>query len=213
MRYDLMMMELALKNQVNFNIENFVEIGSRDGHDTNTIKSIFGLKDSNCYIFEAHPDCYQFITNTYPKFNTFNCAITSKTEPVTFNAGIVGVEGNIGMSSLLNLISGDFKSKSVTVDGWRFDEVCNQINLDSIDCMKLDVEGYTYEVLSGFGDMLSKVKVMQIELEHTEVWEGQKTYVDIKSYLESNGFIETYFVRHSYDQSDVLFINEKYYKK
>lgn len=213
MRYDLSMIDIALKNQVNFNVENFVEIGSRDGHDTETIKNIFGLKDSNCYIFEAHPDCYRSIIDTYPNFNTFNCAVTEKTEPVTFNAGIVGVEGNIGMSSLLDLASGTFKSNSVTVDGWRFDDICEQIGLNSVDCLKLDVEGYTYEVLSGFGNMLPKIKVMQIELEHVEVWTGQKTYNDIKSYLEANGFIETFFVRHSYGQSDAIFINEKYYKK
>jgi FkbM family methyltransferase len=213
MRYDLLMIELALKNHVNFNMSNFVEIGSRDGHDTNTIKTIFNLRESDCYIFEAHPDCYQSIVNTYPSFNTFNCAVSNETKPIEFNAGIVGIEPNIGVSSVLDMTTDGFKSNRITVDGWRFDDICDNIGLSEIDCLKLDVEGYTYEVLESFGLMLGRVKVLQIEMEHYEAWKGQKLYEEIKTFMTDNDFIEVFFIRHSYGQSDALFINKKYYKQ
>lgn len=213
MRYDLFMIDLALKNNANFIPTNFIEIGSRDGHDTNFIKQHFNIPDNKCYIFEAHPDCFLNIKNTYPTFNIFNCAISNKTQPIKFNAGIIGVENNIGCSSILKDTSGGFKSNEILIDGWRFDEICTQLDLIDIDVVKIDVEGHTKEVLLGFGSMLSKTKSLQLELEHIECWENQTLYDDINKFLIDNGFIEIVFIRHSYDQSDSFWINQNYIKK
>lgn len=213
MRYDLLMIEVAMKQFANFTPTNIIEIGSRDGHDTEHIRRTFGLSEESCYIFEAHPDCYAAIEKSYPRFNLFNCAITNKVGVVEFNAGIVGVEDNIGGSSVLKDVTGNFKSKTVQVDGWRFDEVCKTVGLVDIDLVKIDVEGHTQEVLEGFGSMLDRTKAIQVELEHKECWEGQALYEDIKKFLIENNFMEVFFIRHAHDQSDSFWIKEKYYKK
>lgn len=208
MRYDLIMIEVLLKSPIiKYLPKNVVEIGSRDGHDINTIKNIFSIKDENCFIFEAHPDCYQNIKNTYKNFNVFNCAITDKTGVIKFNAGIVGQEGNIGMSSVLEQNSGGFKSKQVEIDGWRFDEICKQLNLKEIDLVKIDVEGHSLNVLESFGDTIKNTKYIQIELEHVQIWKNQKVYENIKDFLLENNFIEIGFMRHCYSQSDSLWAN------
>lgn len=212
MRYDLIMIELSMKQFVNFKLNNIIEIGSRDGHDTECIRNIFDLSNEQCYIFEAHPDCYESIKKTYPDFNVFNCAVTNKTGIVKFNAGIFGVEDNIGISSILKDITGKFKSKQISIDGYRFDEICDKINLSDIDLVKIDVEGHAKEVLHGFGKMIDRTKAIQIELEHVECWEGQALYEDIKNFLLTKDFIEVFFIRHAYDQSDSFWINKKYYK-
>lgn len=206
------MIEAAIKNNAAFTPKNFIEIGSRDGHDTAAMRQVFNLSPRNCFIFEAHPWCYSNIITTYPEFNTFNCAISNKTMPITFNAGIVGVEDNIGCSSIKES-SGDFKSDLIEVDAWRFDEICESLKIDSIDIIKIDVEGHTLEVLEGFGKMLSKVKALQLELEHIECWAGQALYDEIKKFLLDNDFVEVFFVRHAYDQSDSMWINNKHLKK
>lgn len=214
MRYDLIITELIAKSPlVSFVPKNIVEIGSRDGHDVNALKQIFNVTDNNCYIFEAHPDCYDQIKTTYSNFNVYNCAITNKTGPIKFNAGIIGVEGNVGISSVFDYKLGDFKSKEVEVDGWRFDDVCQHIELDQLDIVKIDVEGHSLEVLEGFGHMLQSTKLIQIELEHTEVWHNQATYDAVKQFFTSNGFIEVAHIRHSWCQSDSLWINDKYINK
>jgi FkbM family methyltransferase len=197
----------------NFIPKNIFEIGSRDGHDTNFLKQIFNISNSNCYIFEAHPDCYSFIKSTYPQFNVFNCGITNKTGTIKFNAGIVGEEGNIGMSSILKQNNNEFKSKEILVDGWRFDDICKQLNLLEIDIVKIDVEGHSLEVLEGFGTTLNHTKMIQIELEHDELWKNQATYDTVKDFLIKHDFIEIAFMRHSWSQSDSLWLNKKYVNK
>lgn len=205
------MIELTLKEIFKSTPLNFVEIGSRDGHDTDYIRKVFNIPESSCYILEAHPDCYSQIKSRYSNYNVYNCAITNKTGVLEFNAGIMGVEDNIGCSSILEDASGGFKSNKVTVDGWRFDELCEQLRLYNIDLIKIDVEGHTKEVLEGFGEMLKAVKILQVELEHKEAWKGQALYDDIAGYLRANNFEQVIFIKHSHDQSDSIWANRQYY--
>lgn len=211
MRYDLMMMKHVCDDILKFTPTNFVEIGSRDGHDTNFIRESYRLHPHNCYIFEAHPDCYESIISTYPNINTHHCAITSHTGPITFHAGVVGVETNVGCSSINRDLSGGFLSREVLVDGWRFEDVCGQLMLTSVDLMKIDVEGHTHEVLEGFGSMLQHVKIIQLELEHKASWENHTLYDDIAQFMANSNFTQAYFVKHSHDQSDSLWVNNLYF--
>lgn len=212
MRYDLMMLEVGLKHLLKYQPTNFIEIGSRDGHDTNTISNIFSINPSDCYIFEAHPDCYDSIQQQYPQYNTFNCAVSNKTGPINFNAGIIEIEDNVGCSSILKDINETFCSKKILVDGWRFDDICHNINLQIIDLAKIDVEGHTYEVLNGFGQILQYTKIIQLELEHKESWQGQKLYQEVAELLIENFFEQIFYVKHSHDQSDSLWVNKNFFK-
>ena len=54
MRHDIHQLTELLK-QENFQPKSFVEIGSRDGHDTSYISQYWSLDSKNCYIIEAHP--------------------------------------------------------------------------------------------------------------------------------------------------------------
>lgn len=207
MRQDIRQLTELLKPKISIN--SFIEIGSRDGHDTKYIRDFWNLDDKNCFIIEAHPDCYSYILNTYPSFQTFNIAASDKTSVLKFNAGVVGVESNIGISSVLNRTLDSFTSNLIEVDGWRMDDVMSHLNIEKIDLAKIDVEGFALQVLQGFGDKLSNFKALQIELEVQQVWEGQSYYTDVVSYMISKGFyILDEVVLDSY-QKDVLFINQQ----
>lgn len=69
------------------------------------------------------------------------------------------------------------------------DAVLDELKLDTVDLLKIDVEGATDEVLAGFGDRLKDVKAMHIECEHVCIWEGQKVYRDVEELLNSQGFV------------------------
>jgi FkbM family methyltransferase len=211
MRYDLIMIDVILKSGIsNIRPKNIVEIGSRDGHDVKTLSDLYSIKEDDCYIFEAHPDCYNQIKSTYSNYNTYNCAITCETGPITFNAGIIGQEGNIGMSSINKQVQSGFISKEVVVDGWRFDDACNHLKINSIDLCKIDVEGHSLEVLKSFGKMLDVTKIIQVELEHSQIWKDQATYDEVKQFLMDNNMVEVANIRHCWTQSDSLFINKNY---
>jgi FkbM family methyltransferase len=207
MRHDINQLTNVLKNE-NFKPISFIEIGSRDGHDTNYVSQFWGLSSSNCYIIEAHPICYKNIINQYPQFNTLNIAASNKTEPVIFNAGIFGEEENVGVSSLLNRTYSPFISEQIEVDGWRMEEVMNQIHIDSFDFMKIDVEGLGLQVLEGFGEKIKNTKYIQIELEIQQVWEGQSYYDDVVLYLNNMGFEILEEINLDGVQKDVIFVNK-----
>ena len=189
--------------------ESFLEIGSRDGHDTFVVSKYWNIPDEKCFIFEPHPDCYNNIKKLYPKFNTFNVAISNKTEVVTFNAGIVGEEVNVGISSVLDRKneSDVFHSNKVEVDAWRIDDIMNHFKLEKFDLVKIDVEGLGYEVLEGFGEYIKKTKFIQIELETKEVWKGQRLLGDIVEFMKEKGFSLIDNIVLCDAQNDVLFMN------
>ena len=202
MRYDFLTIDTALKRILKFNPKNFVEIGSRDGHDTRAIQQMFNIEPQHCYIFEAHPELFEKIQSQYPEFNVYNCAIGNETLPLTFNAAELKSEDNPGMSSVLETVDGNFKSYKAEVDGWRMDEISTNLALYNIDLVKIDVEGFSLQVLQGFGTLLENTKCIQIELEHKEVWKNQSTYEGVKEFLESKDFVEMVHVRIAHDQSD-----------
>jgi len=207
MRHDIYQLTTLLQNE-NFNPTSFIEIGSRDGHDTNYIKHFWNLDSTKCFIIEAHPVCYNNIISQYPQYQTFNIAASNKTEPVSFNAGIFGKEENVGVSSILNRIYSPFTSEKIEIDGWRMEEVMNQIQINKFDFMKIDVEGLGLQVLEGFGEKIKNTKYIQIELETQQVWEGQSYYGDVVSYLDILGFKILDEINLDGVQKDVIFKNK-----
>jgi FkbM family methyltransferase len=209
MRHDIYQLTDLLK-QENFQPTSFIEIGSRDGEDTHCISYYFKINPVNCFIIEAHPQCFKNIISKYPQYRTFNIAASDKTGTIKFNAGIFGKEENIGVSSVLNRTLSPFISEQVEVDGWRMEEVMNQINISKFDFMKIDVEGLGLQVLEGFGEKIKHTKYIQIELETSQVWENQSYYDDVVNYLKSQGFEILNEVDLDGIQKDVLFKNINY---
>ena len=207
MRHDINQLTTLLQNK-GFSPNSFIEIGSRDGHDTAYVNQFWNLDPSNCYIIEAHPVCYNNIISQYPQFNTLNIAASNKTEPVSFNAGVFGKEQNVGVSSILDRTYSPFISEKVEIDGWRMEEVMEQLQIETFDFMKIDVEGLGLQVLEGFGEKIKNTKYIQIELEIQQVWEGQSYYEDVVSYLNDLGFEILDEVNLDGVQKDVIFKNK-----
>jgi hypothetical protein len=60
-------------------------------------------------------------------------------------------------------------------------------NIECIDFMKIDTEGYELNVLKGFEDFLEKVQIIQFEYGGTFLDNKTKLY-DVIEYLELKGF-------------------------
>ena len=207
MRHDIHQLTTLLKND-GFHPTSFIEIGSRDGHDTSYISKFWNILPSNCYIIEAHPSCFSNIITQYPQFRALNIAASNETAPVIFNAGVFGKEENVGISSLLTRTYSPFISEQVEIDGWRMEEVMDQFQIDTFDFMKIDVEGLGLQVLEGFGEKIKNTKYIQIELEIQQVWEGQSYYDDVVLYLNDIGFEILDEINLDGVQKDVIFKNK-----
>lgn len=204
-RFDLKQLTEVLR-MFEFSINSFIEIGSRDGHDTNFISKYWNIPSEDCLIIEAHPDCYKNIIDTYSQYKTINIAASNTNGKIFFNAGIIGEEQNVGKSSVLveNLHHG-FISKKVEVESDRMESIMKNLNIESFDLCKIDVEGFGLEVLQGFGDKIKDFKAIQIELETKKVWEGQSYYKEVVDYLSGYGFEILSQIILNDIQRDVLF--------
>ena len=70
-----------------------------------------------------------------------------------------------------------------TIDAWAERE-----GVDRIDMMWLDLQGVEYEALVSSPKMLATAKVIFLEVEYVEAYEGQKLAQDIRDFLSSQGF-------------------------
>ncbi len=78
-------------------------------------------------------------------------------------------------SAVHSLVMQDVGTRTITVPVWRLDTFMAEHEIDRVDLLKLDVEGFEVEVLEGFGDRLSDVAVIAGEA-HLDVVEADTFY-------------------------------------
>ncbi len=196
--------------------KNIFEIGANYAQDAEFLRQSFELPSQNVYVFEPHPQIFAEIKKMY-QFNAYEIAVSNENGRAKFNAiDVLNNEyKNSGISSLRNGLTTDKKNFiSVDVEMTRMDDFCKKNSIDSIDFLKLDVEGMNYEVLEGFGKILPFIKAIQTEGEYKQYWEGQKVYQDMENLLVANGFKLVYFILSNDGiQSDSFWIHDKYLKQ
>jgi FkbM family methyltransferase len=190
--------------------KNVVEIGSGHGHDADTLAQVFSVAPEAVYIFEPHPSLNEQINKEYPQYNVYDSAVSNiEGETVTFNSVDMN-STNRAVSSLLTTDQMKATYHPIEVTSRRMDAVLDELKLDTVDLLKIDVEGATYEVLEGFGDRLKDVKAMHIECEHVCVWEGQKLYRNVEELLVSHGFVLVH-TKIVWPQSDCIWVHKDSY--
>ncbi|MES2266949.1 MAG: FkbM family methyltransferase [Bacteroidota bacterium] len=102
------------------------------------------------------------------------------------------LEPNLDVLRRLNLEKWFTVLGQVSTDLLRFDEVYAEKNLPAPDFIKIDVQGFEYEVLKGFGSLLDKILCIELETHLLELYKGQKLFNDIHTLLYSHGF----YLRH-----------------
>lgn len=90
----------------------------------------------------------------------------------------------------------DFPYQTIEVD--RLDTVCMEQNTGKIDFIKIDVEGFEYEVLAGGSEVIKKWKpVLFIELDDNNLKENNKNAKELVELLVGFGY-DTFY------QADIL---------
>jgi FkbM family methyltransferase len=201
-----------LETLSNYKPKNIFEIGANYGQDADFLKTRFGLKNRDIFIFEPHPEIIQKAKELHD-FNCFPYAISDKNEKIIFHA-INLKYNNSGVSSLKSHKINDKNIfTDIEVESIRMDKFIQHNNIKEIDFLKVDVEGLSWEVLTGFGQDLKKVKAIQIESEYLPLWDGQKMWEDTYNILSNNGFQLIHFILlEDGIQSDSFWIQRKFVK-
>lgn len=170
---------------------NVFEIGASDGTDAEYLRQVFGLSDQSVFCFEPDPRNFSRLIANHPRFNSFQVAVSNVAGKAVFHCH--GPAADI--SSLRKRIYGypyqgspDKNYKEISVTVIRMDEFIKNCHINQIDVCKIDVEGFSYDVLNGFGESLNIVKAMHVEAEKIPLFDNPRLFGDVRDFLISKGY-------------------------
>ena len=199
------------------------DVGSRDGDDGVELACrIFsgnedvGLANSYVVCVEPNPPQAQVIREKYPSVVVYETAVSDYEGKSQFVRVISDNKDAVGMSSL-DVEHQDTKGKGpkdiIEVVVTRLETIMPD---GLIDVMKIDCEGYSWEVLHGMGDKIHNVKVFHVETEHPEFsgWshKGHHNNEQVAYFMRSKGF-ELYATEYAWGGiQDQVWVNKNIHK-
>ena len=178
--------------------------------------------NSSIYSFEPFKESYDILKNNvsnYPGIKLFNIAFggdhgIKKFNCNTFSATNSFLETEKGASAiwgdgLLDTI------ETTDINVTTIDDFAVAQNIQEIDILKIDVQGYEFNVLEGAKNFLSKdaVKVIYMEIIILPTYKKQKHLDELLALMRLNNFTLYNLYNFSYDtfgslrQVDAIFIN------
>lgn len=168
-----------------------IDLGSRDGDDAAYLSK--ELNSTQVYAIDANPDAVETILKKYPWMNIRQIAVSDNNGKTTFQVVRSGDKSMDGCSSIYaNKVANEpqFEGKVEVIDVElkRMDKFMDDENLNIIDVIKVDTEGYTWQVLQGFADKLDKVKLLHLETEKDATHPEHKNNQEVIKFMEDKGF-------------------------
>lgn len=169
------------------------DIGTRDGKDANFIAK--GLKSTTVFAVDANPDAVEKTLKEYPWMRVVQLAVSDFDGKSSFQKVHSGNENMDGCSSLFaEKVDKEPQFKdtvtTIEVEVTRMDSFLKKEELkESIDVVKVDTEGYTWQVLKGFGKRLKDVKLFHLETEAEPTHKDHKNNKEVSDFMEENGFV------------------------
>ena len=195
------------------------DVGAHKGESINLF--LKNMKVKNIVSFEASPLNFKFLENNkknlekkFPntKIIIENLALSSDGRVVSFkqfNESSSSTINNINQESryfkrkfnLLNLrnkkkIYESFKLKTETLDNYMY-----QNNFNRISFLKIDTEGYEYEILIGLKKKIKSIDTIMFEHHYDNMIIKEYTFSDINYLLKKNDFYQVFKSRMPFRKS------------
>jgi FkbM family methyltransferase len=186
-----------------------IDCGAHDGTDSIELIRILG---GRLHAFEPVPEIYSRLverTKQYGNIITYPLALSNKSGVDHFFVS----EGDSDASSSLlppkdHLIdhTTTFFNKKIEVTTITLDDWAAKYNIDHVDMLWLDMQGFEMQMLKASARILPSVKLIHTEVSVKETYEGVGLYRQYRAYLESLGFkMVMEAIPEGYDMGNVLF--------
>lgn len=189
-------------------IKNIVEIGSLNGEDSVYFKTQF--PNANVFCIEGLPDNYNQYLKELTTVTPINAVIANYDGTIKYHKkNINGIHGILDRGE-------QYGTNTIELPCYTMKSICDRYKIDTMDFIKIDVEGATFEILESMGPLLESVKIMHIETESYEFFKGQKLHNTVSDYLTERGFTmvdKTDALIAGHHQHDSVWLNNKYLNK
>ena len=199
-----------LKNNDLINIDILFDVGAHKGESINLFLKELIVK--KIISFEASSINFEFLKKNkkyyFKKFpNTEilieNIALGSENKKISFNQfdeSSSSTFNNINKQSkyfkrkfnLLNFFDKKEIYKSYQVTTQTLDRYMEINNYKKVNFIKIDTEGYEYEVLIGLKDKIRNVDIIMFEHHYDDMIRKNYTFTDINKLLKINNFVQIY---------------------
>ena len=195
---------------------NVFEAGAYNGEDSVKLSKMW--PDGQIISFEPNPKAFQLYkkkAQNYSNMFGYNLALNTYNGTATFFLcwGTGGKDPVFeGASSLLvpsDAMKENYMGPEIQIPCVIFDDWCQKNQIEKIDFMWLDLEGFELQFLKSSPKILKTVKVIYTETNLFEFRKGTTMYPGILKYLTSLGFT---MVAHWYNdglQGDAVFVRNE----
>lgn len=174
---------------LNPNKKNLIlDIGAFEGKYTDYLLKYYS--ESIFYLFEPSKNKFEFLKNKYSEnsnCNIINAAVTDTTHPrILYSNNLTDSQStlNYRVEAHRNKLF-NFKEEVNCIKLSNFWK--NELSLETIDLLKLDIEGEEFKVLFDIKDYLHKVNLIQFEFGEANI-ASRTFFKDIYEILESKSF-------------------------
>lgn len=186
-------------------IYTIVEVGALDGKDSVYFKVFF--PNAHVIAFEGLKENWEFHKPNDVLW--LNSVIAAHDGEITYHVKYFNKEMSTGIHGIYDR-GQKYGTEIRVVPCYRLDSLVKI----PIDMMKIDVEGASWDILEGMGNLLNTLKILHIETETEEFFIGQKMlHDDVCKYLKDRGFKCLKLAAAKIEsgiQYDSVWINEKY---
>lgn len=168
-----------------------IDVGTREGDDAYLIKQ--RLITKHIYAIDAREEAAILTKEKYPDFNVFYTAISNYSGTTNFCSVISEDPDYVGSSSIYNkkFKRKEYKHEVIQVPVTTMDNFIeeNGLSYKFLDIVKVDIEGYTFQLLEGFTKHLNNVKMFHLETEKKSTHKKHVNSESIADYMRSKNFV------------------------
>jgi len=200
--YRLNLINFLKKNNIH-KFDTIFDIGAHKGESIKFFNKYF--KVNKIYSFEPSPINFQYLQK-YIKSKKFNSSVILE----NFGLGIrsekkilnQAIESSSSTFNEINYDSKYFKKKKNLLNFFSNKEYTSKIEvkiinlknylidnkIEKIDLLKIDTEGFEFDVLSGLEEEIKKVKFVFFEHHYDDMYKKNYKYSDVSELLKKNNF-------------------------
>jgi len=181
------------------------DVGANIGQTIASFLEMF--PDSQIHSFEPSPAPFETLRNAYgqeARVHLENLALGDQEGALPFH-----VTNDYSVNDSLLEPVWDAGAKVVSVQVSTLDRYCQQHQVESIDHLKIDTQGFDLQVLRGASQILKEKRIhsLSVELTFSPMYKNQPSYIEVLSFLEKSGYQLLGFYEQTYRHNQLVYAN------